>query len=426
MSSLDPKIAGVPTFQGAKIGTLQELQHRLSDFYIGAHQDRFWGNEKMHWAEQQYKRHLQFSVPLQHAMQLLFCEDQRWYRVGDLGDFLQFMRTRSHSDMVRGSNQTFANHVHRIHTQLWPAEKLSVDAFRTADSPRKKMAQRVSDTIGSLQEWYDSYTGKKPKPVVKENSLICQAHLNNVTVRSMRNSALQTKLSDVETPLPLAITATLDSTPATGDGPAPFAATLVGVPVEGAKMCAKRPALTMASSTAIVDSEPVPTGVPVARPELPKKKKQKVVKGLNPSSYAPPKESHKQLRFAGTCRPLIVYLKKNGVWDYAGEKHWKAIGKWMHTEEGKDWLRDAGLDPDGASRDHVQAKAEFRFDHAYNCVFMMTGVNAHFQDSSDEEKRVYVGLQAWNVSDAARKYAWNKMRNGVDMSAFDPLPAMMR
>lgn len=252
-NDLDEAISRVPIFQLAKIRTLEGLQSRLVDFYIGDHQDKFCGNEKIHWAEQQYRRYVQYTVPLAHAMNLLFFDKQDCYRVGDLGDFLQFMRTRSQRDTT-GPGRTFVGHAHRVHTWLWPDEKLSMDTFRRTNNPNTRTAERVYHVIKHLGAFYDMLTRKRDAPVVKENSLICQAHLNNVTLVTMRNRMLTGAFSDVKDP-PLAIDTTLDSTPETDDGPLAITATLDSTP---AKDDGPAPIMaTLASSPAVGDG-PVP------------------------------------------------------------------------------------------------------------------------------------------------------------------------
>jgi hypothetical protein len=430
MSTLDQKVAKVPIFQRAKIHTLEELQLRLADFYIGDHQDRFWGNEKMHWAEQQYKRHGQFTAPLVHAVKLLFWEGQACYRVGDLEDYLKFMRTRSHSDMVSGPKQTFATHVHRIHTWLWPHERLAMDVFRRANTRHTRMAQRVSDTIGSLQAFHDVLTGEREVPVIRENSLIWQADFNHVTVRAMRNLILQKEVLRAqrrESERQPLITATLDSTPATEEGgPAPYVATLVRAPAkEGTPKGTKRPrALTMAcepaAAAAVVASEPLPVGVPVARPAQPKApkkpKKQKAVQGRDPTLFAPPSNVQQLGRYAGICTPLIKYLKTHKLFDDAGSAHWKGIREWCKTPEGVALLREAGIDPASFHLDHIQDKHKTPLHHAYNCCFMPGGANSHFGDRVDDEKKAYVGDVAWDMSREAIN--WLVTESRVNWSKF--------
>jgi hypothetical protein len=127
------------------------------------------------------------------------------------------------------------------------------------------------------------------------------------------------------------------------------------------------------------------------------------------------------------CVPLKKYLKHRKVWSQASKEHWKAIGDWTKTTEGRAYLSDAGLDPEGFNLDHIHDKNKTPIWHAYNCVFMPSAANAHFGDRTGPEKMIYVGETAAELSTAFVKwYICEANRLDVDCARFNPAVALLK
>ena len=139
--------------------------------------------------------------------------------------------------------------------------------------------------------------------------------------------------------------------------------------------------------------------------------------------YKPPNAVFQQARYAGFCLPLRKYLKQNKLWSQASKAHWKAISVWTKTTEGRNYIRDAGLDPE----DHIHDKNKTPVWHAFNCFFMASSVNSHFGDRTDKEKMTYVGETAEQVSSAFVKfYIEEATKLQVDCAKFNPAVALMK
>ena len=110
----------------------------------------------------------------------------------------------------------------------------------------------------------------------------------------------------------------------------------------------------------------VSMAVPVAALPLqpPKSKKQKMATERSDLLYAPPSAVHQLARYAGMNVQLKKYLKHRKVWSQASKEHWKAIADWTKTTEGRAYLSDAGLDPEGFNLDHVHDKNKTPIWHA--------------------------------------------------------------
>jgi hypothetical protein len=171
-----------------------------------------------------------------------------------------------------------------------------------------------------------------------------------------------------------------------------------------------------------VQSTTLPVGVPIGTSE----KKTKAVKGHDPTLYQPPGPAMQQVRYAGLCTPLKKYLQKQNVWKRASIEHWKAISAWTKTEEGRAYLRDCQLDPEGIHLDHIFDKHKTPLHHAWNCYFMPSGANSHFGDRTDAVKKAYVGEQAATLAEAfLRFYIIEANKLDVDCSKFNHISTMM-
>ena len=157
---------------------------------------------------------------------------------------------------------------------------------------------------------------------------------------------------------------------------------------------------------------------------VPKVSKQKE---RDPVLHAPPSAAKQWIRYAGTCQPLKIYLTRLRLWKRQGGAHWDAIGDWMKTKEGCEWLRECGLDPNSVHRDHIHDKNHTPVHHALNCYFMPGGTNSHFRDRLSEEKMKYIGEQASAISTAFIKwYIESANALSIDCSKFDATKVLAR
>tara|TARA_B110000444_G_scaffold196908_1_gene187648 strand:- start:117 stop:491 length:375 start_codon:yes stop_codon:yes gene_type:complete len=98
-------------------------------------------------------------------------------------------------------------------------------------------------------------------------------------------------------------------------------------------------------------------------------------------------------------QPLISHLKKLGKFEFMGKAHWSAIRAWTKTEEGREWIVAAGLDPDGFHLHHIKASSRGGAYSVFNCAFVPGGLNSAFGARDDENMRSCVGKQACELSD---------------------------
>ena len=137
--------------------------------------------------------------------------------------------------------------------------------------------------------------------------------------------------------------------------------------------------------------------------------------------YVWPK-AHEQ--FARTChmnRKLCAHLKKKGVLHKAHPQMKAFIGRFFN--ENPDQLDGTGLTLGGFAVDHVVAKNGEGIDHVVNFHLMPSGVNSHFGDNWNSEKRRYVGDLAAKPALGLHAY-FKRGQYEFDFSSFKPMHYM--
>ena len=138
-----------------------------------------------------------------------------------------------------------------------------------------------------------------------------------------------------------------------------------------------------------------------------------------PPCLEPLDSAQQTLLYCGHNSSLRKYLtsrklknKKGTLFNWACSATWKAIREWTYTDEGKEYLKRAGVRPDGIVLDHIAPKIYGRIDHPYNCFLLPNSANSYLKDKRDEEKWQHIGqlatqtadkFNAWYV-DQARKF----------------------
>ena len=123
--------------------------------------------------------------------------------------------------------------------------------------------------------------------------------------------------------------------------------------------------------------------------------------------------------YCGHNQDLWKYLKKRNLEKHNSLAAWKGIREWTYTPKGREWLKSAGMTPEGVALDHIHAKAGGRIDHAYNCFLMPTSVNSYFKDRWDKEKQEYIGeLASATASRFVKWYIEAARKHQIDCSKF--------
>ena len=157
-----------------------------------------------------------------------------------------------------------------------------------------------------------------------------------------------------------------------------------------------------------LDAAPASFYVPLSRNEL----------------WAPPTPTQQLVRCAWQPEiGCVDYLRKKGLFNKAGTKHWRAIREWTKTPQGIQHLTEAGLDPRSMHLDHVYDTNHTPLWHVYNCHFMPGGANSHFGDRLTDEKRKFVGRSGSQMADAAMNWFCQQMQGGPDWNNFRSVSA---
>lgn len=138
------------------------------------------------------------------------------------------------------------------------------------------------------------------------------------------------------------------------------------------------------------------------------------------ASLAPPPYILQRNRTLGLHTPLLNFLragcgKKRKV-DYFRRQQgvWNAIKEWLNTAEGRAWVEQCGIGPDGWQLDHAFPESLGGPSHVFNAHLMPANVNARFGNRWDDEKRAYIGSDQERLSIALMKW----MRANVEWEAF--------
>lgn len=166
---------------------------------------------------------------------------------------------------------------------------------------------------------------------------------------------------------------------------------------------------SLAEATGVAD--PPPSVVPVA-----------VTTPLVDAPLAPPSYIIQRNRTLGLHTPLINFLKggcgkkKRRKIDYFRRQQgvWNGIKEWLNTPEGRGWVEQCGIGPDGWQLDHAFPESLGGPSHVFNAHLMPANVNARFGNRWDEEKRAYIGSDQERCSIAVMKW----MRTTVEWEAF--------
>lgn len=137
---------------------------------------------------------------------------------------------------------------------------------------------------------------------------------------------------------------------------------------------------------------------------------------------APPSYIIQRNRTLGLHTPLINFLKggcgkkKRRKIDYFRRQQgvWNGIKEWLNTPEGRGWVEQCGIGPDGWQLDHAFPESLGGPSHVFNAHLMPANVNARFGNRWDEQKRAYIGSDQERCSIAVMKW----MRTTVEWEAF--------
>lgn len=134
-----------------------------------------------------------------------------------------------------------------------------------------------------------------------------------------------------------------------------------------------------------------------------------------------PSKSQQLLRTCGRILPLITYLKRKKCYDFCNRAQFNAIRAWTKEPEGRQWVKESGLDPDSFHIHHVQAQARGGLDSVFNLCFVPGGLNSSWGDNFSEAMRRYVGEDACRLSAAHANFIKKEVAKGISQARFDPM-----
>jgi hypothetical protein len=137
-----------------------------------------------------------------------------------------------------------------------------------------------------------------------------------------------------------------------------------------------------------------------------------------------PSKSQQLLRTCGRILPLISYLKKKKCYEFMTKAQFNAIRAWTKEPEGRQWVKESGLDPDSFHIHHVHAAARGGMDSVFNLCFVPGGLNSSWGDNFSEAMRAYVGEDACRLSAAHSNFIRKEVAKGVSQTRFDPMFCM--